>query len=48
MISAVENKDLPPASTSLNQRLSDIVGELKINFNEKYKIIKQLFIRPKS
>ena len=43
MISAVENKDLPPAST-LSEKLSDVVGEVAINFNENIKLSNNFLI----
>ncbi len=37
IISAKENRDLPSAST-LNEKMSDIIGETSYNFNDKVKI----------
>ncbi len=37
IISAKENRDLPSAST-LNEKMSDIIGETSFNFNERVKI----------
>ena len=37
VISLEENKDLPSKST-LNEKMSDIIGETSINFNENIKI----------
>ena len=38
-----ENKDLPSKST-LNEKMSDIIGETSINFNENIKITNSFLI----
>lgn len=43
MISAVENRDMPSKST-LNEKLSDVVGEVAINFNENLKLSNNFLI----
>ena len=37
IISAEENRDLPSKST-LNEKMSDIIGETSLNFNENVKL----------
>ena len=43
MINAVENKDMPSKST-LNEKLSDVIGEVAINFNENLKLSNNFLI----